>query len=55
MLLQGMIAHVRIVENVTDRELNQLIEGLKKIEGFSFSFSVDSFTIVNQSPSDKTS
>jgi len=53
MLLQGMIAHVRIVENVTDRELNQLIEGLKKIEGFSFS--VDSFTIVNQSPSDKTS
>jgi hypothetical protein len=45
--------HVRVIENITDTELNELIEGLKRIEGFNFS--VDNFVIVNQSLSDRAS
>lgn len=31
--------HLKIMEDVTDKELNILIEGLKKIKGFNFSMS----------------
>jgi hypothetical protein len=37
--------HVKVMENVTDTELNQLIEGLKKINGFEFT--LDSFTVIS--------
>jgi hypothetical protein len=50
MILGGMNnkkkVHVKMMENVTDEELNQLVEGLKKIEGFNFT--IDSFVIVSQ-------
>ena len=35
---------VKIMENVTDTELNQLVKGLKKIEDFAFS--IDNFVLV---------
>ncbi len=37
-------ATVKIMENVTDQELDVLIKALKKIQGFDFS--VDSFVII---------
>jgi hypothetical protein len=42
---------VKIMENITDTELNQLVEGLKKIEGFAFS--IDSFVLVASTASDQ--
>jgi hypothetical protein len=33
--------HVKVMANLTDAELNKLVDGLKKIEGFRFS--IDSF------------
>lgn len=36
--------HVKTLENVTDEELNKLVDGLKKIEGFDFS--IDTFVKV---------
>jgi hypothetical protein len=37
--------NVKVMENVTDLELNQLIGGLKKIEGFEFT--LDSFVFIS--------
>jgi hypothetical protein len=38
-------ATLKIMENISDKELKDLLEGLKKIEGFEFSLS--SFTIIH--------
>jgi glutaredoxin-related protein len=40
-------ATVKIMENVTDEELNVLVKGLKKIQGFGFS--IDTFVILKSS------
>jgi hypothetical protein len=37
-------ATVKIMENVTDEELDVLVKGLKKIQGFDFS--IDTFVIL---------
>jgi hypothetical protein len=37
-------ATVKVMENVTDQELEALVKGLKKIQGFDFS--IDSFVII---------
>lgn len=37
-------ATVKIMENVTDQELDALVKGLKKIQGFDFS--IDAFVII---------
>jgi hypothetical protein len=37
-------ATVKIMENVTDAELDALVKGLRKIQGFDFS--IDAFMII---------
>jgi hypothetical protein len=37
-------ATVKIMENVTDEELDVLVKGLRKIQGFEFS--IDTFVVI---------
>jgi hypothetical protein len=37
-------ATVKIMENVTDEELDVLVRGLRKIQGFDFS--IDTFVVI---------
>lgn len=37
-------ATVKVMENVTDQELDAVVKGLKKIQGFDFS--IDTFVIL---------
>lgn len=37
-------ATVKIMENVTDEELDVLVNGLRKIQGFDFS--IDAFVVI---------
>lgn len=37
-------ATVKIMENVTDEELDVLVKGLRKIQGFDFS--IDTFVVI---------
>jgi len=40
----------KIMENITNEEMNQLIEGLKKID--EFEFSVSSFVVISNNQAD---
>jgi hypothetical protein len=37
---------IKIMENVTDQELDTLVKGRKKIQGFDFS--IDTFVVINK-------